>query len=111
MTTTFVGVQVAQGFDYARYRPVDLDELLERKWPTGGADLYRAVPMKITVNLAAYGEACPIGFLKKTMQMMGSIWDDAVPITRCVNAPSPDHFWVSICMEDWFDDSRLRTLD
>jgi hypothetical protein len=100
MTTTFVGVQVAQGFDYARYRPVDLDELLERKWPTGGADLYRAVPMKITVNLAAYGEACPIGFLKKTMQMMGSIWDDAVPITRCVNVRTAKNKVVPLFIQD-----------
>jgi hypothetical protein len=100
MTTSFVGVQVAQGFDYSRYRSVDLDELLERKRPADGADLYRAVPMKITVSLAAYGEACANGFLKKTMQMMGSVWDEAVPITRCVNVRTAKNKVVPLFIQD-----------
>ena len=100
MAPSFVCVRAAQGFDYARYQPVDLDELIARKRPADGADLYRAVPMKITVRPAAYGEPCPVGFLKKTMQMMGSPLDGAVAITRCVNVRSAKNKVVPLFVQD-----------
>ncbi len=103
--TIFATVQIVQaeekpsGFNYARYKSADLDKVIERKRPADGANLYRGAPLKIVVKLDSYGEPCNIGFLKKSMQIMG-VWDDAVRITRCVNVRTARNKVVPLFIQD-----------
>ena len=108
MLSIVVGAGIAQAqqgaekppdFNYARYQPADLDEVLGRRRPADGADLHRAVPMKIVVTLDAYGEACPVGFLMKTLKMQGIRLND-VPVTRCIKVRSAKNQLVQLFIQD-----------
>jgi hypothetical protein len=87
------------GFNFARYKPVDLDELIGRKRPVDGADLYPGVPVAITGKLESYGQPCSTGFLKRTM-VMGRMWDDAVPITLCIKIRTAKNKIVPLFIQD-----------
>lgn len=109
--TIFVGVGfvAAEGFNYARYKPTDLDELVERKRPTDGADLFPGVPLKIVVKLESYAEPCNVGFLKRTM-VIGGMRNDAVQITRCVNVRTAKNKVVPLYIQDQVAEFLLKEI-
>jgi hypothetical protein len=76
----------AAAFDYARYQAADLDELLARKRPSSGVDLYPGIPLKLTLALVAYGEPCQTGMLLKSMTVAG--FANPVKISRCIRVRS-----------------------
>jgi hypothetical protein len=87
------------GFNYARYKPADLDDILAQKRPADGADLHRGLALKITVKLDAYSEPCNTGFLKKAMTMMGMSVNGA-PINSCINVRTARNQVVPLYIQD-----------
>jgi len=80
----------AFGFDFARYKAADLDVLLAQRRPAKGVDLYPALPLRLTVTLAGYGENCQTELLMRALRMSGAPKDqiDAVEVTTCINIRS-----------------------
>jgi hypothetical protein len=89
----------AQAFDYARYQATDLDALLARKRPKSGVDLYRVIPMKLKVALAAYAEPCQTGMVIKSLTTTGLLNPD-VKITRCIQVRSAKGKQVRLFIQD-----------
>jgi len=96
------GALPAEAFDYARYQVTDLDQLMARKRPKAGVDLYPARPMKLKVALAGYAEGCESGLVKRSMVMADIPKDqvDALAITRCIKIRSPKGKQLRIFIQD-----------
>jgi hypothetical protein len=80
----------AFGFNFERYQPADLDTLLAQRRPAKGVDLYPALPLKLTVTLAGYGENCQTDLVMRAMRMSGAPKDqiETVKVTTCINIRS-----------------------
>jgi hypothetical protein len=102
----------ALAFDFSRYKPRDLDDLLAEPLPSDGADIYPQIPLKITGTLVAYGAPCPTGFLKKAMLMAGIPQNaiDAVPMTRCIMLRSPKNKVVQLYIQDQVSDALSKEV-
>ena len=95
-------VSAAWGFDFERYQATDLDELMEKKRPQTGVDLLSARPLKLSVALASYGEACNTAFLKRMMIVIGLPKEmvEGTTITRCIKARSANGKVVPLFIQD-----------
>jgi murein DD-endopeptidase MepM/ murein hydrolase activator NlpD len=95
------GVQTASGFDYASYRPADLDEVIEQKRPTSGIDIFPGLLLNITVSLTSYAEPCNVAILKGAMIVTGlKDWIETVPITRCIKVRTAKNRFLSLFIQD-----------
>jgi hypothetical protein len=92
----------AFGFNFARYVATDLDTLLAQPRPHKGVDLHPALPLKLTVTLAGYGEVCPTGLLRRAMTMSGVPKDqvDVVKVTTCLNIRSASGNALRVFIQD-----------
>jgi hypothetical protein len=90
LVAALLGISPALGFNYTRYQAVDLDTLLAQRRPAKGVDIYPALPLRLTVTLAGYGETCQTDLLMRAMKMSGTPQDqiDAVKVTTCINIRS-----------------------
>lgn len=85
-----LGLPPAWGFDYARYQVTDLDALMTQPRPARGVDIHPALPLKLTVTLVSYAEACETGLLRKTMLTAGIAKDQvaALQVLGCIKVRS-----------------------
>lgn len=99
---TLLGAANAWAFDFDRYQAADLDALLEQKRPDTGVDVYPGRPLRLTATLTAYGQRCKVGFLKKTMTMMGVPREtvDTLPVTQCLKIRSAKGRDVTVFIQD-----------
>jgi hypothetical protein len=90
------------GFDYSRYQPAELDEIIAQLRPKSGVDILAQTRLKIIGTLMAYGEPCDTGFLKKAMSMGGTpqSFIETVPITRCIKLRSAGGKDVPLFIQD-----------
>jgi hypothetical protein len=101
------GVQTASGFDYASYRPADLDEVIEQKRPTSGIDIFPGLLLNITVSLTSYAEPCNVAILKGAMIVTGlKDWIETVPITRCIKVRTAKNRFLSLFIQDKVAESQ-----
>jgi hypothetical protein len=100
------GVLPAFGFNYERYAATDLDTLLARRRPAKGVDIYPALPLKLTVTLAGYGEPGDTGLLMRAVEMAGVPKDqvDAVKVTRCIKVQSAKSKVLRVFIQDGISD-------
>src|SRR5262245_1283981 len=61
----------ALAFDFARYQPADLDDILAQPRPTTGLDLHRANALRLEVTLLSYEETCGVEAIRPVMRMIG----------------------------------------
>jgi hypothetical protein len=80
----------AFAFDFARYQPTDLDDILARPRPKTGLDLYSAKPFRLEVKLVSYEETCAVQTIPLAMRMLGFAKEqiDGVQATRCIKVRS-----------------------
>src|SRR6185437_11293835 len=80
----------ALAFDYARYQPADLDDILAQPRPKTGLDLNGAKALRIEVTLVSYEERCAVDAVPQTMRMMGFAKEmiDAAQASRCIKVRS-----------------------
>jgi hypothetical protein len=97
-----LGILPAFGFNYTRYEATDLDALLAQKRPAKGVDIYPALPLKLTVALAGYGEPCQTALLMRAIMMAGIPKDqvDAVKVTRCIKIRSAKGKVLQVFIQD-----------
>jgi hypothetical protein len=104
MLVASAGLPVSQswGFDYGRYQAADLDDIIAQKRPATGADVFRALPYRMTVTLSSYAEPCNATFLKRSMIMMGipKLQVDATPIASCIKVRSATGKAQSVFIQD-----------
>jgi len=101
----------ALGFDYASYRPADLDEVIEQRRPTSGIDIYPGLLLKITVALTSYAEPCNVGVLKDSMIVTGlKNWIETVPITRCIKVRTAKGRVLPLFIQDKVADSLPKEV-
>lgn len=77
-------------FDYTRYKPTDLDDLLAQPRPKSGVDLNQAKPYWLEVTLTSYEETCAVQAIESTMRMQGFTKEqiDGVQASRCIKVRS-----------------------
>ena len=77
-------------FDFARYKPADLDDILAEPRPQTGLDVYAAKPFRLAVKLVSYDETCAVGTIPLAMRMIGFAKEqiDGVQATRCIKVRS-----------------------
>jgi hypothetical protein len=102
MAATGLSVSESFGFDYGRYQAADLDDIIAQKRPATGADVFRALPYRMTVTLSSYAEPCNATFLKRSMIMVAipKAQVDATPITRCIKVRSAKGKVQSVFIQD-----------
>ncbi len=76
----------AIAFDYARYQPIDLDDILAQPRPTTGLDLHGAQAVRLEVKLVSYEETCGIEAIRPAMRMLNFSKEmiDGVQASRCI---------------------------
>src|SRR5438045_2312312 len=99
LTSHALPASQAWAFDYARYKPADLDDVIQReRRPAGpgfnvarpGIDLVAPQKLRFAAVLAQHPQACPTVLLKTAMVMAGVPKNllDTVPISKCVQIRS-----------------------
>src|SRR5262249_48348013 len=85
-----LGVAPALSFDFARYQPADLDDILAQPRPRTGLDLHRAEPVRLEVKLVSYEETCPVEAIRPTMLMLNFPKEmiDSLQASRCIKVRS-----------------------
>ena len=80
----------AFAFDFARYKPADLDDILAQRRPQSGLDLHDAKPLRLEVKLVSYQETCAVQAIPLAMRMLGFAKEqiDGVQATRCIKVRS-----------------------
>jgi hypothetical protein len=80
----------ALAFDFARYKPADLDDILAKPRPQSGLDLHDAKPLRLEVTLVSYQETCAVQAIPTAMTMLGFSKEqiDGVQASRCIKVRS-----------------------
>lgn len=80
----------AFAFDFARYQPADLDDILAKPRSQTGFDLHGAKPLRLEVKLVSYQETCDLQAIPPVMRMLGFTKEqiDGVQATRCIKVRS-----------------------
>jgi hypothetical protein len=99
VVTVLPATPLAAAFNYDRYQAADLEELLTRRRPKKGIDIYPVLPLRLTAKLAAYGEPCETGTLMKSLVMTG-VFDSNVKITNCIQVRSSKGKLVRMFIQD-----------
>src|SRR5690349_15298462 len=60
----------AFAFDFARYQPTDLDDILAQPRPKTGFDLHGAKALRLEVTLVSYEGTCNVAAIQPTMRML-----------------------------------------
>lgn len=89
-------------FNFDRYKPGDLDELLSEQRPASGNKVLAPQKLNIEVTLVSYAVSCNAGFLKRTMIMLGVPREvvAGVAITKCIKVKSPKGQTASMYVQD-----------
>ena len=89
-------------FNFARYKETDLDEVLARRRPATGLDVYPMSPLKLDVTLASHGEPCASGALKRSLIMSGmpKTDTDALQATNCITVRSAKGRELKVFIQD-----------
>src|SRR5579864_6666974 len=89
-------------FNFSRYVPTDLDELLAQPRPTDGIDLNDSRPLKLDVTLADQGEECSSEQLKLAMRMQGYTQEqtDATQASHCITVRSAKGKQLKVFIQD-----------
>jgi hypothetical protein len=89
-------------FNFARYKEIDLDELLARRRPASGLDVYPMSPLKLDVTLASHGAPCASGALKRSLIMSGMPKPDAdgLQATNCITVRSTKGQELKVFIQD-----------
>ncbi len=80
----------AFAFDYARYQPADLDDILAQPRPKTGLDLHGATPLRLEVKLVSYEEGCAVEAIGPAMRMLNFAKEviDSLQASRCIKVRS-----------------------
>ena len=111
----------AWAFDYARYKPADLDDVIQRtRLPAGrsfnlaspGIEIMAPQKLRFAAELAQHPQACNTRFLKMAMTMLGVPTNllDAVPISKCVRIRSARGKVVAMYIQDAMADSLSKEI-
>jgi hypothetical protein len=96
-----LGIPKVSGFDYARYQPADLDEIIDQRRPASGIDIFPGVLLNLTVALTSYAEPCNVGALKGAMTMIGlKDWIEATSVTRCIRVRTAKNRVLPLFIQD-----------
>jgi hypothetical protein len=89
-------------FNFAQYKPGDLDEILALSRPDSGVKVMMPQKLKFQVTLISYAVGCNTGLLKTTMVMLGASkqFVDGAPISKCIAVKSAKGKTTSICIQD-----------
>jgi hypothetical protein len=89
-------------FNFARYEETDLDELLARRRPASGRDVYPMSPMKLDVTLASHGGPCPSQDFKRSLVTSGMPKQDAdgLQVTNCITVRSAGGRELKVFIQD-----------
>ena len=104
--TALVMVTAAQAFDYASYKPGDLDDILAMPRPKTGADMGDLQKFALSVTLEAYAETeCGLAkFLKFSMTMLPTLYPKAfvntLSMSKCIKVKSTKGSTVSLAIQD-----------
>jgi len=101
----FVLVAAAQAFDYASYKPGDLDEILAMPRPKSGVDVipFRKIALKVT--LESYSEKCPVADVLKLLitmsrDMYPAGFVNTLSQSKCIKVKSPKGSTVAVAIQD-----------
>jgi len=95
----------AHGFDYASYKPADLDEILALPKPQSGVDVSEFQKFAFTVSLEAYAEKCnAAGVLKLVMTMLPTVYPkpfaEALSESKCIKVKSAKGASLQVATQD-----------
>lgn len=111
-TTTFlclaalVMVTAAQAFDYASYKPGDLDDLLAMPRPETGANMGDLKKFAFSATLESYAETeCAMAkLLKFSMSMLPTLYPkgfvDTLSMSKCNKVKSPKGSTFALAIQD-----------
>jgi murein DD-endopeptidase MepM/ murein hydrolase activator NlpD len=103
----------AAAFDYARYTPVDLDVLSNRKAPAAsGVDVVPARAYRFDVVLASEATSCETRFLKWAMVTSGIAKElvDSIPVSHCLQVKTAKGKILSMFIQDPVAESLTREV-
>jgi hypothetical protein len=100
-----VAVCCAQDFDYASYKPGDLEQVLAKPKPATGFDVISPERFALKVTLESYAETCGLAAtIKLSTSMLPSVYPkgfvDALNGSKCVKVKSPKGVTASIAIQD-----------
>ncbi|MEW6532662.1 MAG: ankyrin repeat domain-containing protein [Thermodesulfobacteriota bacterium] len=101
-----ITASAAAAFDYASYKPGDLDEILAMPRPKTGVTLSDLQKVALKVTLESYAqEGCSMaGVLKFSMTMLPTVYPkelmDTLSKTKCINIKSPKGSIVTVAIQD-----------
>jgi len=95
----------ALGFDFASYKPGDLDEVLAMPGPKTGVDVISLQKPALKVTPESYAEQCGVAAaIKLSMSMLPTLYPrgfvDALSMAKCIKVKSPKGTTVSIAIQD-----------
>lgn len=96
----------AVAFDYASYKPGDIDEILAMPRPKTGVTLSDLQKVALKVTLESYAqEGCSMaGVLKFSMTMLPTVYPkelmDTLSKSKCINVRSPKGSVVTVAIQD-----------
>ena len=94
-----------QGFDFASYKPGDLDEVLAMPKPKTGVDVISLQKLALNVTLESYAQKCGLaGVIKFSMSMLPTVYPrefvNALSGSKCVKVKSLKGTTVSLAIQD-----------
>jgi hypothetical protein len=101
-----VAIAAAQGFDYASYKPGDLDDILAMPRPKTGTDMGDLQKFALTATLESYAETgCAMAKLVKfSMTMLPTVYPkgfvDSLSMSKCIKVKSVKGATVPLAIQD-----------
>ncbi|HTY23892.1 MAG TPA: hypothetical protein VMC85_12215 [Desulfomonilaceae bacterium] len=101
----FLLVATAQAFDYASYKPGDLDEILAMPRPKSGVDVIPFQKFALKVTLESCAERCPVAdVLKLSMTMLPDMYPkgfvNTLSQSKCIKVKSLKGITVAVAIQD-----------
>jgi hypothetical protein len=102
----FATVAGAQGFDFASYKPGDLDDILAMPRPKTGADMGNLQKFALAVTLESYAETgCAMAkLLKFSMTTLPTVYPkgfvDSLSMSKCIKVKSPKGATFPLAIQD-----------
>lgn len=111
-TWLLLGSAAAVAFDYASYKPADLDAFAAKKPSGPGVDIYPVKKYAFDATLVARAAPCRNNFLKREMLSSGidQSFIDTVPITKCIQVKSAKGRKLSVYIQDALADSFAKEV-
>ncbi len=104
--TALVVVATAHAFDYASYKPGDLDDVLAMPRPKTCVTMSDLQKLNLTVTLESYAEKeCGLAkLLKFSMSMLPDMYPkevlDTLSMSKCIKVKTPKGATVSLAIQD-----------